>query len=336
MQATWNLDPLVEKIASTVSAHKRTEAGAYARWLWQDKTGSRKMGCNEYGCADAANIQYIIGRPVRDPAERAASVRVLQDFQHPDTGFFDEGTHHPLHCTAHCTAALELYDALPRYPLTGLEPYRTKEGLYALLDGLDWVGNPWSMAHQGAGVFAAMILTHQAPKEWQDWYFDWLNKNADPDYGYGRAGAIQTGQRPPEHHLNGWFHYLFNYEYARRPYPYAKKLVDGLIDLYDSGKLYQGFGTSAGFREIDWTFTLHRAARQTGYRLSEARDRIRRFAEGYFTALSEIDMQTDELWNDLHALFGACCALAEVQLALPGEVYTTIPLRSVLDRRPFI
>ena len=40
--------------------------------------------------------------------------------------------------------------------------------------------------------------------------------------------------------------------------------------------------------------------------------------------------------NDLHALFGAVCALAELQLALPGELRSSVPLRNVLDRRPFI
>ena len=87
-----------------------------------------------------------------------------------------------------------------------------------------------------------------------------------------------------------------------------------------------------GYAKID----LHRAARQSGHRLDEARDRIRRFADGYFASLRALDKAHDETWNDLHMLFGACCALAEIQLALPGEVRTTVPLRSVLDRRPFI
>jgi hypothetical protein len=35
-------------------------------------------------------------------------------------------------------------------------------------------------------------------------------------------------------------------------------------------------------------------------------------------------------------LFGAVCALAELQRALPGEIRSERPLRLVLDRRPFI
>ena len=71
------------------------------------------MGPNEYGCADAANILYMLGDMPRDMEVRKARIKALQEFQNPDTGLFWEGTHHTLHCTAHCTAALELFDALP-------------------------------------------------------------------------------------------------------------------------------------------------------------------------------------------------------------------------------
>lgn len=40
--------------------------------------------------------------------------------------------------------------------------------------------------------------------------------------------------------------------------------------------------------------------------------------------------------DDLHMTFGALCAVAELQLALPGEIRTPRPLLLVLDRRPFI
>ena len=40
--------------------------------------------------------------------------------------------------------------------------------------------------------------------------------------------------------------------------------------------------------------------------------------------------------NDLHALFGALCCLADLQTALPGLIRTERPPKLVLDRRPFI
>ena len=52
--------------------------------------------------------------------------------------------------------------------------------------------------------------------------------------------------------------------------------------------------------------------------------------------LEELDADTHEGMNDLHALFGTVCVLAELQAALPGKLNSVQPLRLVLDRRPFI
>lgn len=329
------LDFLLDKIRKTVKNHE-LEDGAYARWLWQNEKGNRKMGPNEYGCADAANILYMLGDMPRDMEVRKARIKALQEFQNPDTGLFWEGTHHTLHCTAHCTAALELFDALPRYPMKGLDEYRTREGLESLLGGLDWLHAAWPQAHQGAGVYAAMILSREASLEWQDWYFEWLDAQTDPEYGMSRIGAIQNGSRPACEHLNGWFHYLFNFHFAHRPFPRAEALIDTCINLYKNNELSNVFGKKAGFREIDWVFTLNRATMQTGYRRREAIELLRDFAGKYIPQLEATDAETDESWNDLHMLFGAVCAVAELQIALPGELRSSYPLKQVLDRRPFI
>ena len=61
-----------------------------------------------------------------------------------------------------------------------------------------------------------------------------------------------------------------------------------------------------------------------------------KFAEGYIEYLNGVDHEKDEAFNDLHALFGMTCALAELQQALPGMLTTDRPLKLVLDRRPFI
>ena len=49
-----------------------------------------------------------------------------------------------------------------------------------------------------------------------------------------------------------------------------------------------------------------------------------------------LDPATDEGLDDLHALFGTVCALAELQAALGDQLGSDRPLRLVLDRRPFI
>ena len=63
---------------------------------------------------------------------------------------------------------------------------------------------------------------------------------------------------------------------------------------------------------------------------------LRDCAGRFVSYLASVDETRDEGMNDLHSLFGAVCALAELQLALPGELRSSVPLRNVLDRRPFI
>jgi hypothetical protein len=63
---------------------------------------------------------------------------------------------------------------------------------------------------------------------------------------------------------------------------------------------------------------------------------LKAFEESYIAYLDGLDWEKDEEFNDLHCLFGAVCAIAELQKALPGTLETTVPLKLVLDRRPFI
>ena len=78
----------------------RLEEGVFTRWLWQDEQGTRELGINEYGCADAANLLYTIGEFPSEPEVRAKWIAALQSMQDPQTGLFTEATHHPIHTTA--------------------------------------------------------------------------------------------------------------------------------------------------------------------------------------------------------------------------------------------
>lgn len=328
-----DISGLIQKVEETVQAHRLRE-GAYTRWLWQNCQNSRKIGINEYGCADAANILYSIGKFIGEPEKRAKWIETLQGQQNTETGLYFEGTHHPIHTTAHCLAALELFDAQPLYPLTGLMPYLDTDKLHAFLDGLDWGDNPWSQSHQGAGLFAALAITRTCDTDWKKSYFDWLRRHSNPETGLGIMG--HPGSAPMAHQLYGWFHYFFNHEYAHQPIPYPEKLIDSCIGMYREKELGETFGRSVGFMEIDWVFAMNRASRQSAHRFDEVKELLWDFAQEYTAYLDSLDPKTSEGWNDLHLLFGAVCALTELQIALPGMIDTEIPLKNVLDRRPFI
>ena len=333
---TYNLDKIVHYVLKAIE-ERRLAPGTYVRWHIQNSWGGRNMGINEYGCADAANMLYTLGYFPRDIEERACFVRVLQSMQKHD-GRFEEATHHTLHTTAHCISALELFDAAPTRPLTyHMENFGTPEQVVEFLESRDWSGDPWDQSHQGAGFYAAMALTCDMPMEWHDAYFNWLADHVDPVTGIGIEGA-HDGKKPMMHHLAGWFHYMFNHVYAHRPFPNAEKCVDSMIDYYWNHLANdKGFGRAIGFSEIDWIFLLNRASMQCGHRREEAKDCIRHFAAGYIAYLeNNIENVYSTKFDDLHALFGTTCALAELQIALPGEIKSTRPLKNVMDRRPFI
>ena len=345
----YDLRHLINAVETVVENHNLGQPGAYRRWNWQPPVqvqhGSqdpaqlsgetRELGLNPYGCADAANLLYSIGR---FPFERQGWIDRLQELQDPQSGLFEEATHHPIHTTAHCIAALELFEARPRYALTGLQTLRREPEMLDFLDALDWRSDPWRASHQGAGLYAALVLAGEVDQDWQDAYFGWLWEQADPQSGFWRKGAIAPIQIGPVEtifpFLAGSFHYLFNHEYAHRPLRYPQAMIDTCLDIFRHD-IYP-IGTRVGFAEIDWVYCLTRAVRQSGHRYAEVRQALLEMSERYIPFLLGLDPLTDDAFNDLHLLFGATCALAELQAALPGLIQTPRPLKLVLDRRPFI
>ena len=317
--------------------HALDSPGAYRRFTRPARDGDRDLELNPYGCADAANLLYTLGRLPRSPEVRAEWVSMLRSLQDPSDGLFREATHHPIHTTAHCLAALELFDAAPLYPLEGLAHLRDPEAMLDFLEDLDWAGNPWIASHRGAGLYAALHLAGETDPDWEASYFGWLAVHTDPGTGLLRAGAVPVGRSGdlllfPA--LAGTFHYLFNQQHARQPHPHPEALVDTCLDI-EARALFP-FSKFVGFAEVDWVYCLNRALRQCGHRFQEAREALRRFASRHVEFLVGLDPASDPGLDDLHALFGTLCACAELQQALPGEIRTRRPLRLVLDRRPFI
>jgi hypothetical protein len=302
--------------------------GSYRRWLEGGDAAE-----NPYGCADAANILYTIGRFPTEAQERAAWVAALRRQQDAQDGLWRESTHHPVHTTAHCAAALELFDARPARRLTALHALGAPD---AYLEGLAWRDDPWRASHQGAGIYAALVVAEEASAAWQGAYFAWFARESDPATGLWRRGHLEpvshSGVATLFPHLAGTFHYLFNHEHARRPLPHAAALVDTCLRLRAERQF--PLCRRVGFAEIDWVYCLNRALRQSHHRAAESRAALAELAHEYVAFLRSSAAQ--EGLGDLHALFGAVCALAELQMALPGMIRSPRPLRLVLDRRPFI
>ena len=290
-----------------------------------------------YGCADAANILYTVGRFPRDAQQRQRFVDAINGLQ-DDDGMWREATHHEIHTTAHCIAALELFDAPPARPPLALRELCDPDRMAQFLDDLDWRDNPWPASHRGAGLHAALVLSGMADRTWRDRYIGWLTDNADPQTGLWRRGDVAPIERlgidTVFPHLAGTFHYLFALEYERAPLAHPGAMIETCLRLRTEDPF--PLGKTVGFAEIDWVYCLNRAGRQTSHRDDARRQALAAFARDYGAFLNDPPAAEADKLNDLHFLFGVTCALAELQTALPGMIRTEHPLRLVLDRRPFI
>ena len=172
--------------------------------------------------------------------------------QNPETGLFTEATHSEFHTTAHCLAALELFDAKPLYPVYAAQKYKDVDTLYAFLESLDWKHKPWPQSHGGAGIFAIMNLADLADMEWNEAYFQWLWEHTDEETGLiGRTDSPFVTAKKYEF-MGGTFHYLFNMEYARMPLRYPEKLIDACLWMYEN-RAANSAGKSILFRWIGFT-----------------------------------------------------------------------------------
>jgi hypothetical protein len=258
--AAIDLRHFIGDVQHIVERHCLGGSGEYARWCWNDDAGGRDLGLNPYGCADAANLLYTVGQ-FPSASEHRAWISTLRSLQETGSGLVHEATHHPLHCTAHVIGALELFAARPVHPLSALRDLLEPENVAPFLEQLDWSWNPWGESHKGAGLFAAAVMHGRVEGAWQERYFEWLWRAADPETGLWRAGHVAAGGDGfLFHHLAGSFHYLFNHEHAGRPLRYPARMVDTCLRIW-SARLFPPLARTVGFAELDWVYCLHRSQR---------------------------------------------------------------------------
>lgn len=329
----YDLRPFINAVEGIVASHNLGCPGQYAQFITQNQKGTRNLGLAPYGTANAVNILYTINRLPSELDERAAFIKVLQNFQNDKTGLFENPGNFSTHTTAFLCGALNLLDAVPLYKTEGFKEHTTREGIFKFMGSIDWAKEPWLGAHLGAGIYGSVILGGIGSDEFEDYYFEWLEENADPVTGLWKKGALSGA--PAFHYIASTFHYVFNYEYAKRALPYPQELLDTCIKAYHDG-VCMDFSKEIGWPDIDFTYLLAKVQRRTGTRFEETQTILKEIADGLITQLLKLDPATDERLNDLNTLFAIVCALAVLQDALPGYIRTSKPLQLVLDKRPFL
>ncbi len=328
-----DLRPFIQSVKQIVDRHYLGTPGEYTRWITQDAKGSRNLGSTPYGCANAVNILYTIGALPDSTEERQSMIDVLRRFQDGESGLFVNPGNYETHTTAFVSGALKLLDAKPLHQAHGFKQYLDEAALHQFMEAIDWPKNPWLGSHLGAGIYASMVLTGTADDAWEDSYFAWLDANADPETGLWKKGALEGA--PRFHYLAATFHYVFSYEHAKRALPYPKALLDTCIQAYRNGDCID-FAKEVGWADIDFAYLLARVQRRAGTRFEETQQILMEIADGLITQLLAMDAASSETLNDLNTLFAIVCALAVLQDALPGYIRTSVPLKLVLDVRPFL
>lgn len=278
----------------------------------------------------AAHILYTINRFPGEITERQAWIQALQSLQDPETGLCPLDGFHPVASTAWTVSALALFDTRVRHSLVELEPLKKLHALAEYLDLLNWRDQPLTEALRGSGVYTTLVFSGEVSLDWEERYFTWLWEASDPNTGLLREGRIrpkdENGLTP---YLAGTFCYLTTLEYARRPLRYPDKLVETCLDLFETSG--STLGEQLSIHELAWVYCLNRAARQSGHRYVEARQALQSFAERYIPFLMDVDSENDPTFNQLFILSAVVDCLAELQISIPGLIYTTRPLRSSIQ-----
>ena len=298
-----------------------------------------KMGQTEpdlYAMADAVLLYFTLGRleSVTTRASREVWAERILAYQRPDGGFFVPGYHNLEHTTAYAIAALRLLEAEPdeeycsrlRPPAFLLPIMESQSAFEKWIHGLDWLviwGNKRPGSHPGGGIPAIIGMTCEHFKSfwnnppdvdaWFDWYFGWLDKEANPKTGlWQRAIWNRIYSRPNIIDVGGAAHFLWIYDACKRSYPYPEQTMK-------SGMAIQRRNGLNGRRpyciDLDANYCIVRGYSQlTSNKQDERRSQVHQILEKNFVAIVNIlsSQPLEKVYHKSpHGLTGALVALVE-------------------------
>lgn len=282
-----------------------------------------------YGAADLAYVLWITGELYdRTSAEgRAEWAAVINQYQNPETGLFDQGNdsgESVLHATAFATAALKLLGHKPAHPHRWAEDiFGSPEGIEAWLDSFGW-NQIWSGSHD-TGAAAAVIDAPEGislPPDWEEWTLTAFTARLDERTGMWKNGVLDPILRfPTTVDLGGAAHFWWIYDHLAAPIPEAETAIRSTLRLQrDTGiwgaRVFNGafpqgidFDAINGYRILlPWTSPEFR---------EEMTDEILASVDRYAAALEFHLNRPDsltELYRDSHKLVGVLNTIAEVDV----------------------
>jgi hypothetical protein len=275
--------------------------------------------------------------------KRAIWIANIQKFQNPKTGWFKQGSwnyyshHFKEHSTAYATSALKLLGSKSKYSLKLGNKLKTKITVEIWLKKMQWGLLFWPGSHRGGGVPAVFATTGDVPHpNFFELYFDWLDREADPEVGFWRRGLIHKIQknRLTKHELGGSIHLYWIYEFMKHPIPYPEKVIDSTLKLQNKWGLWD---KEIGYCiDLDAIFCMARCCKQlNGYRKDDIYESIIKFLDYTIPKLNDKNFLFNKYENS-HKITGYLEAIAEIQKFYPDLIKTSKPWRESLDITPWV
>jgi hypothetical protein len=272
-------------------------------------------------------------------------IRFIQSYQNPKTGWFKEGItnygyHFKEHSTAFAVSALKLLNSKPKYDFKISKRLNSRKKIERWLRRVpEWGLLYWPGSHRGGGI--AAIYATLGPESYPhdkffDWYFDWLDKKADPEVGFWRLGWIHRlkKDRLTKHELGGAVHYYWIYAFLKHAIPFPEKVIDSTLQLQNS------LGTwdkpHSYCIDLDAIFCLTRCCKQTnGYKKEEIKQAIIKYLDYIVEKINNKEFLY-QYYTSTHTLTGFVCAIAEIYKFMPDIFDFKREWVQTLDITPWI
>jgi len=344
----YQLDAFYDHLFGWVESYKTTNVAGEFSLI----RGKKKISL--YGICDMV-FNLIISNRFKNYLEsheiesKEAWIKRIQSYQDPKTGWFKDHYYNykfrsPLtgqweHATAFATSALKLLDATPKFDLKITKKLDTKKKVEKWLKKVpEWGLFFWPGSHRGGGVgaiFATLGEKFYPHENFFDWYFDWLDNNADPEVGFWRLGwNHKFKKRLTKHELGGSIHYYWIYEFMDRPIPYPEKVIDSTLQLQNRFGLWDNEVSYC--IDLDAVFSLLRCQTQlNGYRKADIMQAIIKYLDYTIPSLNDNEYLNSH-YSNTHKLTGCLGAIAEIYKFLPELFDPSIKFIQSLDITPWI
>lgn len=344
-QKKYNFDPFLKNLHNWVDSFKfNDKSGQYSVIRGQNKPSLYGTCDMVYNLLIPNELESYFNSHENEKIEDWISI--IQSYQDQNTGWFKEGRfnyayHFKEHSTAFAVSALKLLNAEPKYGFKISKKLNSRKKVHSWLKkGPEWGLLYWPGSHRGGGIgaiYATLDAESYPHEKFFEWYFEWLDNNADPEVGFWRLGWIHKlkKDRLTKHELGGAVHYYWIYEFLKHPIPFPEKVIDSTLLLQN--ELGTWDTPHSYCIDLDAIFCLTRCCKQIngGYRKEDIKNSILKYLDYIVEKINNREFLY-QYYSSAHILTGFVCAIAEIYKFMPNILDLKREWIQTLDITPWI